>query len=202
MTVQDEVHEHSHAPHIALYAVVRVFLENQLRGHVKQRANVRACLLQILVLRSLLSESEVSQLGVAFGNEHVLGLDIPMDDIMIIEERNSGNDAPDHLQSFYPFEGSLLVNVVGQVSPIAVLHEQVDIIRGLTEVVELDDVGVRCFLAYRYLIFCALHNIFDGLLLVDAVRVRYLNKSTSTFSMIYFLDSTLHASFVPGSSRV
>lgn len=71
-----------------------------------------------------------------------------MNDIMVIEERNSRDNTFNHFQSLISLEGSFLINIILKITTLTVLHKQIDIVISLTEVNELDNIRMRCFLAY------------------------------------------------------
>ena len=93
------VEHNTDTPDIALDAVVRFFLENELRGHVQNGANTSASLSDVF-LSHLLGESEISQFGpTVFLEENVLGLDVPMGDVQVVEKTSGVNNIPENLQS-------------------------------------------------------------------------------------------------------
>lgn len=138
---------------------MRIFFKYQLGSHIKQSTYIGSSLFQILVFWSLFSKPKICQFWVSFRYQNILGFDISMNDIVIIQEGNSWNYSFYHFQGLSSFQGSFLVYVVSEISALAVLHEQINIIYGLTKVNELDNVWVGSFLANGYLVFSTFYDI-------------------------------------------
>ncbi len=92
------VEDNADAPDVALDAVVGFFLEDELWGHVQNGANAGASLADIF-LSHLLGEPEIGQFGpTVFLEENVLGLDVPMGDIQVVQKTSGIYNIPENLQ--------------------------------------------------------------------------------------------------------
>lgn len=74
---------------------VVAFDQDELGRHVEDGSDVGARLHDVLVLRELLGEPEVSEFGVSLAEEDVLRLNVAMDNVVVVEEGDCGDNAPD-----------------------------------------------------------------------------------------------------------
>lgn len=108
-----------------------------------------------------------------------------MNDIMIIEERNSRDNTFDHFQSLISLQRSFLINIILKIATFTVLHKQIDIVISFTEINELDNIRMRCFLAYRYLILCTLYYVFYCFLFVNTIGILNLLSTNYVPSALF-----------------
>lgn len=75
-------------------------------------------------------------------NHNVLRFDVPMDNAVAMEKRNSLKDIPQNLHDLVLLELFFLSHEVEKVVSRAILHNEIDIVNILKQSIKFNDVGV------------------------------------------------------------
>ena len=95
-----------------------------------------------LLIREQFGESEISYFDLPVVHEDVGQFEVSMHDLMLIEGLEGVKDLKEELDGLLLREGFVLLEILGEVALVAVLKDEVEIVGGLFDVVELDDVFV------------------------------------------------------------
>lgn len=113
--------------------IVILLVAEDFRRHVKRRPSER----MPRVLCQHLGQAEVPDLHVAIFEEDVGWLEISMYELGPNNRPEAFNDLVEVVQRLLFLEPPFLGDVLGQVAALAVFHDQVEVIRGFLDVVEL-----------------------------------------------------------------
>ena len=112
---------------------------HDLRGHVARCAR---CILRV-ILSPEPGYPEVCDAEVAVTlNHEVFGLDVPVDDVLVVNVFEASHEARHEEASGLLIEFSIPTNVVAQVTPRQVIHHQIQILSVLESIVHVHDVHI------------------------------------------------------------
>lgn len=127
----------SDRPNIGL-AVIVSSPEN-FGSHVERRSQHG---LSELLVGEQFGETEIGDLDLSVVHEYVGQFEVSMHDLMLVECFEGIEDLEEKLDGFFLGESFILLEILGEVALVAVLKNEVEIVGGLLDVVELDDVSV------------------------------------------------------------
>lgn len=119
------------------------------RSHVERRA--QHGLRELLVCEQF-REAEISDFDFAIVHEDVSQFEVSMHDLVLVEGLEGVEDLEEELDGFLLGERLVLLEVLGEVALVAVLQDEVEVVGGLLDVVELDDISVIAGLEHLDLI--------------------------------------------------
>lgn len=95
-----------------------------------------------LLIREQFGESKIGYFDLPVVHEDVGKFEVSMHDLMLVEGFEGVEDLKEKLDGLLLGEGFVLLEILGEVALVAVLENEVEIVGGLLDVIELDDVFV------------------------------------------------------------
>mmetsp|Transcript_10454 Transcript_10454/g.43278 ORF Transcript_10454/g.43278 Transcript_10454/m.43278 type:complete len:343 (+) Transcript_10454:2484-3512(+) len=137
---QERVQDHPARPHVHLRTAVELTGDNLRRGVVRRPARR----LQKVPVPHHVAQAKVRDLHVGLGvQQEVLGLEIAVDHHVAVAVLDAGDDLLKEVSRLVLAETTLLHDVVEELAALDVLHDHVDVVRGLEDLIQADDVRVH-----------------------------------------------------------
>ena len=130
------VEHNTQGPDVSLHCVV--LASKYFRSHVDGRP--QHCFGHVLSWFQPLAEPEICQLDPAITKQNIFGLDVPVHDVVPIQNFEGLEKLPEDMECLFLGEGALLFEGLEEGPPIAVLVYKVVVIFGLEVVLVPDDV--------------------------------------------------------------